>query len=203
MANEGVNNGRRRFLTATTAVVGAAGAAAGGYAFLSTWKPSARAQGAGAPVEVDISKLDLEPGARMTVQWRGKPVWIFKRNGEQLSALPTLDDRLADPKSDNADQTPAFAKNETRAIKPEIGVLVGICTHLGCSPLFVPELQPQAFDSEWKGGFYCPCHNSRFDLAGRVFSGVPAPSNLEVPPYHFAKTDANRIVVGVAPEEAA
>jgi ubiquinol-cytochrome c reductase iron-sulfur subunit len=197
MANEGVTYGRRRVLTATTAVVGAAGAAAGGYAFLSTWKPSARAQGAGAPVEVDISKLDLEPGARMIVQWRGKPVWIFKRNGEQLSALPTLDDRLADPKSDNVDQ------NETRAIKPEIGVLVGICTHLGCSPLFVPELQPQAFDSEWKGGFYCPCHNSRFDLAGRVFSGVPAPSNLEVPPYHFDKANANRVVVGIAPEEAA
>jgi ubiquinol-cytochrome c reductase iron-sulfur subunit len=203
MANEGVNNGRRRFLTATTAVVGAVGAAAGGYAFLSTWKPSARAQGAGAPVEVDISKLDLEPGARMIVQWRGKPVWIFKRTGEQLGVLPSLDDRLADPASDNVDQTPAFAKNETRAIKPEIGVLVGICTHLGCSPLFVPELQPQAFDSEWKGGFYCPCHNSRFDLAGRVFAGVPAPSNLEVPPYHFDKANANRIVVGIAPEEAA
>jgi ubiquinol-cytochrome c reductase iron-sulfur subunit len=203
MANEGVNNGRRRFLTATTAVVGAAGAGAAGYAFLATWKPSARAQGAGAPVEVDISKLDLEPGARMTVQWRGKPVWIFKRNGEQLGALPTLNDRLADPASDNVDQTPAFAKNETRAIKPEIGVLVGICTHLGCSPLFKPELQPENFDSEWKGGFYCPCHNSRFDLAGRVYSGVPAPSNLEVPPYHFDKANANRIVVGVAPEEAA
>jgi ubiquinol-cytochrome c reductase iron-sulfur subunit len=203
MANEGVNNGRRRFLTATTAVVGAAGAGAAGYAFLATWKPSARAQGAGAPVEVDISKLDLEPGARMIVQWRGKPVWIFKRTGEQLSALATLDGRLADPKSENVDQTPAFAKNETRAIKPEIGVLVGICTHLGCSPLFKPELQPENFDSEWKGGFYCPCHNSRFDLAGRVYSGVPAPSNLEVPPYHFDKVNADRIVVGVAPEGAA
>lgn len=203
MANEGVNTGRRRFLTATTAVVGAVGAGAAGYAFMSTWKPSARAQGAGAPVEVDISKLDQEPGMRMIVQWRGKPVWIFKRNGAQLEALPTLDGRLADPQSDNADQTPAFAKNETRSLKPELGVLVGICTHLGCSPLFVPELQPQAFDSEWAGGFYCPCHNSRFDLAGRVFSGVPAPSNLEVPPYHFDKADANRIVVGIAPGEAA
>jgi ubiquinol-cytochrome c reductase iron-sulfur subunit len=203
MANEGVNNGRRRFLTASTAVVGAVGAGAAGYAFLATWKPSARAQSAGAPVEVDISKLDLEPGARMIVQWRGKPVWIFKRNDEQLAALPSLDVRLSDPKSDNPDQTPAFAKNETRSLKPEIGVLVGICTHLGCSPLFVPELQPQAFDSEWKGGFYCPCHNSRFDLAGRVFSGVPAPSNLAVPPYHFDKANANRIVVGIAPEETA
>jgi ubiquinol-cytochrome c reductase iron-sulfur subunit len=203
MANEGINNGRRRFLTATTAVVGAAGAAAGGYAFLASWKPSARAQSAGAPVVVDISKLDLEPGARMIVQWRGKPVWIFKRTGEQLGALPSLNARLADPDSTNADQTPAFARNETRSLKPEIGVLVGICTHLGCSPLFVPELQPQAFDSEWKGGFYCPCHNSRFDLAGRVFSGVPAPSNLEVPPYHFDTTNPDRIVVGIAPEGAA
>lgn len=203
MANEGVNNGRRRFLTATTVAVGAVGAAAGGYAFLSSWKPSARAQGAGAPVEVDISKLDSEPGARMTIQWRGKPVWIFKRNDEQLGALPSLDARLADPNSDNADQTPAFAKNETRALNPQIGVLVGICTHLGCSPLFVPELEPQAFDSEWKGGFYCPCHNSRFDLAGRVFSGMPAPTNLEVPPYHFDKANPSRVVVGIAPEDAA
>ena len=203
MANEGVNNGRRRFLTATTAVVGAMGAAAGGYAFLATWKPSARAQSAGAPVEVDISRLAREPGARMTVQWRGKPVWIFQRNAEQLAVLPLLADRLSDPDSDNLDQTPAFAKNEARSIKPEIGVLVGICTHLGCSPLFVPELQPQAFDSEWKGGFYCPCHNSRFDLAGRVFSGVPAPSNLEVPPHHFDAANPNRIIVGVAPGETA
>lgn len=202
MANEGVNNGRRRFLTATTAVVGAAGAAAGGYAFLSTWKPSARAQGAGAPVEVDISKLDLEPGARMIVQWRGKPVWIFKRNGEQLSALPTLDDRLADPKSDNVDQTPAFAKNEARTIKGKenIAVIVGLCTHLGCSPSYVPEMLPQPFDAEWKGGFYCPCHQSRFDLAGRVYQGVPAPSNLEIPPYHYS--DENTVVIGVAPEGA-
>ena len=203
MANEGVNNGRRRFLTATTAVVGAVGAAGVGYAFLATWKPSARAQSAGAPVEVDISRLALEPGARMIVQWRGKPVWIFQRTPEQLEVLPSLAERLSDPNSENADQTPAFARNEARAIKPEIGVLVGICTHLGCSPLFVPELQPQAFDSEWKGGFYCPCHNSRFDLAGRVFSGVPAPSNLEVPPYHFDAADANRIIVGVAPGETA
>lgn len=203
MANEGVNNGRRRFLTASTAVVGAVGAGAVGYAFLATWKPSARAQSAGAPVEVDISRLAQEPGARMTVQWRGKPVWIFQRTDEQLAVLPSLAERLSDPDSENVDQTPAFAKNGTRSLKPEIGVLVGICTHLGCSPLFVPELEPQAFDSEWKGGFYCPCHNSRFDLAGRVFSGVPAPSNLPVPPHHFDKANANRIVVGIAPEEAA
>ena len=201
MANEEVNNGRRRFLTVTTAVVGAAGVAGAAVPFFASWKPSARAQVAGAPVEVNIGKLENEPGMRMIVQWRGKPVWIFKRTPEQLAALPTLDDRLRDPKSDNPDQTPAFAKNEARAIKPDIAVIVGIRTHLGCVPGYVPEMLPQPFDAQWKGGFYCPCHQSRFDLAGRVFQGVPAPSNLEVPPYHFV--DDNNIVVGVAPNGAA
>lgn len=193
MANDEVNSGRRRFLTTTTAVVGAVGVGFAAIPFVTSWKPSARAQVAGAPVEVDISKL--EPGMRIIQQWRGKPVWIFKRTPEQLSALPTLDGRLRDPKSDNPDQTPSFAKNEGRSRKPEIAVLVGICTHLGCSPLYVPELVPQAYDAEWKGGFYCPCHQSRFDLAGRVFEGVPAPSNLEVPPYYFI--DDNHIMVGL------
>jgi ubiquinol-cytochrome c reductase iron-sulfur subunit len=201
MANEEVNNGRRRFLTATTAVVGAAGVAGAAVPFFASWKPSARAQVAGAPVEVNIGKLENEPGMRMIVQWRGKPVWIFKRTPEQLAALPTLDGNLRDPKSDNPDQTPEFAKNAARAIKPEIAVIVGICTHLGCVPGYVPEMLPQPFDAQWKGGFYCPCHQSRFDLAGRVYQGVPAPSNLEVPPYHFV--DDNNIVVGVAPNGAA
>ncbi|KFN44983.1 ubiquinol-cytochrome c reductase iron-sulfur subunit [Arenimonas oryziterrae] len=201
MANDEANLGRRRFLTATTAVVGAVGVGLAAVPFISSWKPSARAQVAGAPVEVDISKIDNEPGMRMIVQWRGKPVWIFKRNAEQLKVLPTLDGRLKDPKSDNADQTPAFAKNEARAIKPELAVIVGICTHLGCSPGYVPEMVPQAYDPEWKGGFYCPCHQSRFDLAGRVFQGVPAPANLEVPPYHFV--DDTHLIVGVAPQGAA
>ena len=201
MANEEVNTGRRRFLTATTAVVGAVGVGFAAVPFLASWKPSARAQVAGAPVDVNIAKLENEPGMRMIVQWRGKPVWIFKRTPEQLAALPTLDDRLRDPKSDNPDQTPACAKNEARAIKPDIAVIVGICTHLGCVPGYVPEMLPQPFDAQWKGGFYCPCHQSRFDLAGRVFQGVPAPSNLEVPPYHFI--DDTHLVVGVAPEGAA
>ncbi|KAA2284811.1 ubiquinol-cytochrome c reductase iron-sulfur subunit [Arenimonas fontis] len=201
MANQGVNSGRRRFLTASTAVVGAVGAGFAAVPFISSWKPSARAQTAGAPVVVDISKIDLEPGMRMIVQWRGKPVWIFKRTQEQLAALPGLDERLRDPSSENADQTPGFARNGYRSIKPEIAVMVGICTHLGCSPSYVPEMLPQPYDSQWQGGFYCPCHNSRFDLAGRVFQGVPAPSNLEVPPYHFQ--DDNHIVVGVPPEGAA
>ena len=201
MANEEVNTGRRRFLTATTAVVGAVGVGFAAVPFLASWKPSARAQVAGAPVDVNIAKLENEPGMRMIVQWRGKPVWIFKRTPEQLAALPTLDDRLRDPKSENPEQTPAFAKNEARAIKPDIAVIVGICTHLGCVPGYVPEMLPQPFDAQWKGGFYCPCHQSRFDLAGRVFQGVPAPANLEVPPYHFV--DDTHLVVGVAPEGAA
>ena len=201
MANEEVNTGRRRFLTATTAVVGAVGVGFAAVPFLASWKPSARAQVAGAPVDVNIAKLENEPGMRMIVQWRGKPVWIFKRTPEQLAALPTLDDRLRDPKSENPEQTPAFAKNEARAIKPDIAVIVGICTHLGCVPGYVPEMLPQPFDAQWKGGFYCPCHQSRFDLAGRVYEGVPAPANLEVPPYHFV--DDTHLVVGVAPEGAA
>jgi ubiquinol-cytochrome c reductase iron-sulfur subunit len=199
MANEGVNTGRRRFLTGTTAVVGALGVAGASVPFVLSFKPSARAQTAGAPVVVDISKL--EEGQRLIQPWRGKPVWIFRRTTEQLAALPSLDGRLKDAKSDNEDQTPKFAKNEARAIKPEIAVIVGICTHLGCSPLYVPEMLPQPYDAEWKGGFYCPCHQSRFDLAGRVFDGVPAPANLEIPPYHYL--DDNHIQVGVAPAGAA
>jgi ubiquinol-cytochrome c reductase iron-sulfur subunit len=197
MANE-VNHGRRRFLTVTTAVVGAVGAAGAAVPFFNSWKPSERAQSAGAPVEVDISKL--EPGQRIIAQWRGMPVWIFRRSPEQLAALKTLDNQLVDPNSDNSDQTPEFAKNAQRAIKPDVAVIVGICTHLGCSPLYVPEMVPQAFDDKWQGGFFCPCHQSRFDLAGRVYSGVPAPSNLRVPPYNFVSD--NLIMVGVAPGEA-
>jgi ubiquinol-cytochrome c reductase iron-sulfur subunit len=196
-----VNTGRRRFLTVTTAVVGAVGVAGLAVPFARSWLPSAEALLAGAPVDVDISKLDNEPGMFMRVMWRGKPVFLFKRTPEQLALLPGLDDRLRDPKSDNAEQTPAFAKNEHRSIRPELGVLVGICTHLGCVPLHKPEVQPQPFDPNWKGGFFCPCHNSRYDLAGRVFQGVPAPANLEVPPYMFV--DATHLVVGTAPAGAA
>ena len=200
MANDEVHSGRRRFLTATTAVVGAVGVGFVAIPFVSSWKPSARAQVAGAPVEVDISKIDNEPGMRMIVQWRGKPVWIFKRSPEQLGALPALEGQLRDPKSDNPEQTPEFAKNEARSIKPELAVIVGICTHLGCVPGYVPEMLPQPFDAKWQGGFYCPCHQSRFDLAGRVYSGVPAPSNLEIPPYHYV--DNTHLVIGVAPKGA-
>jgi ubiquinol-cytochrome c reductase iron-sulfur subunit len=199
MANQDVNPGRRRFLTATTAVVGGAGAAVAAIPFIKSWQPSARAQVAGAPVTEDIGKLEV--GQRLVVQWRGQPVWIIRRTPEMLAALPSQDPRLRDPKSENPEQQPDYARNAHRSIKPEIAVLVGTCTHLGCSPLFRPELVPQPFDNDWKGGFYCPCHNSRFDLAGRVYEGVPAPTNLKVPPYRFI--DENRIEIGVNPEGAA
>ena len=164
----------------------------------SMGQPSARAKLAGAPVEVDISKL--EPGQRLIEQWRGQPVWIVRRTPETLAQLKTIEGRLQDPQSEQPQQ-PAYAQNEYRSIKPDVLVLVGICTHLGCSPMFKPELVAQPFDPEWKGGFFCPCHGSRFDLAGRVFAGVPAPTNLKVPPYKFV--DDNHIVIGVDPDKAA
>ena len=201
MANQEVNSGRRRFLTLTTAVVGAVGVAGAAVPFARSWLPSVEALLAGGPVDVDISKLGAEPGMFMRVKWRGQPVFIFRRSADQLAVLPSLDSQLADPKSEVTDQTPAFAKNSSRSIKPEIGVLVGICTHLGCVPMHVPEVQPQPYDSNWKGGFFCPCHGSRYDLAGRVYKNVPAPKNLEVPPYRFI--DDSHIVIGEAPKGAA
>lgn len=195
MANEGINKGRRRFLTATTSVVGGAGAALAVVPFVKSWEPSARAKSAGAPVEADISKI--EPGQKVTFEWRGLPVFVVHRTPEQLGSLADVDGRLKDPGSENADQQPEYAQNENRSIKPEWLVLVGICTHLGCVPDFFPELKPEPFDPQWEGGFYCPCHKSRFDMAGRVFDGVPAPANLPVPPYHFV--DDTHIVIGVDP----
>ena len=191
MATEGVDLNKRRFLTNTTAVVGAVGAGFVAVPFVASWMPSERAKTAGAPVEVDISKL--QAGQKVTVEWRGKPVWVVNRTERMLEDLPTLDDRLRDPKSEN-DQQPPYARNEYRSIKKEYLVLVGICTHLGCSPTYRPEVAPADLGPEWKGGFFCPCHGSKFDLAGRVFQGVPAPLNLVVPPYTY-KTD-NIIVVG-------
>ncbi len=199
MANQGVNQGRRRFLTVSTAVVGAVGAGFAAVPFIKSWLPSARAEAAGAPVLTDVSKL--EPGQKMTVEWRGKPVFVFKRTKEMIDLLPKQDPRLRDPDSDVESQQPAFAKNTYRSIKPEIMVLVAICTHLGCVPEYVPEIGPQPYDSEWAGGLYCPCHKSRFDLAGRVYQGVPAPTNLVVPPYHFP--DEHHVLIGVGPKEAA
>ncbi len=196
MADQGVNHGRRRFLTATTAVVGGVGGVFAAVPFVKSWQPSAQAKTAGAPVLQDISKL--EPGQRLTTKWRGQPVWIIRRTPEVLAALSSLDKQLLDPDSlVNPEQQPAYAANASRAIRPEIAVIIGVCTHLGCAPSFVPEMTPQEFDGEWKGGFFCPCHGSRFDMAGRVYKNVPAPRNLRVPPYHFV--DDNMIEIGVDP----
>ena len=194
-----VDAGRRRFLTASTAVVGAVGVAGASVPFIKSWFPSARAKLAGAPVIADIS--GLQEGQRLIFEWRGQPIWIVKRSKAMLEAMGGHDAQLRDPKSENADQQPKYAVNATRSIKPEISVLVGLCTHLGCSPEMKAEIRPEPFDAEWKGGYFCPCHKSKFDMAGRVYQGVPAPTNLPVPPHHFA--DDNTIVIGVDPEGSA
>jgi ubiquinol-cytochrome c reductase iron-sulfur subunit len=191
---EAIDKGRRQLLTAATTITGVAGVAFAAVPFLSSWKPSARAKALGAPVEIDISKLD--PGAMLKIEWRGKPVLIVRRTPEMLKSLGNHDARLADPASDNSRQ-PDYAKNPARAIKPEYLVLVGVCTHLGCLPQnrFAPGASADGvLTADWPGGFFCPCHGSKFDLAGRVFAGVPAPVNLEVPPYSFA--DDAHIVIG-------
>jgi ubiquinol-cytochrome c reductase iron-sulfur subunit len=200
MANEVVDHGRRRFLTATTAVVGGIGIVSAAVPFIKSWEPSARAKAAGAPVTQSLAKI--EAGQMLSVSWRGLPVFVLNRTKAQLDTLPMVDSRLVDPKSDGASsgQQPKYAQNEGRSIKPEWLVIVGICTHLGCVPEFVPEIKPEPFDPDWKGGFFCPCHKSRYDLAGRVFNGVPAPKNLQVPPYHFI--DDSTIQIGVDPKEA-
>lgn len=182
-----VDKKRRRMLIGATAVVGAVGTAGFATPLLISWMPSARAKAAGAPVEVNISKI--EPGQLVRVIWRGKPVWFVRRSEETLANLPSNDALLVDPGSSVDTQQPAYAKNADRSIKPEMLVLVGICTHLGCSPTYRPELAPADLGPKWKGGFYCPCHGSRFDLAGRVFKNVPAPTNLVVPPYYFKSDD--------------
>jgi ubiquinol-cytochrome c reductase iron-sulfur subunit len=182
MSNQGVDPGRRRFLTLTTTVVGSAGAAAAVWPFLASLKPSERAKALGAPVTVDIGKV--EPGQRITVAWRGKPVWIVRRTEEMLKSLPKIVGELRDPDS-NEEQQPTYAKNKTRSIKEDVLVMVGSCTHLGCSPTFRPDHPAPEIHSNWLGGFFCPCHGSMFDLAGRVYKGVPAPLNLAVPPHRY------------------
>ena len=159
--------------------------------FVASWNPSAKAKAAGAPVKASIGKL--EPGQRMTIEWRGKPVWVIRRTQEMLDNIEKLDDELRDPLSKEPQQ-PDYVEGIFRSTKPEYAIIVGICTHLGCSPQFVPEVKPQEFDENWVGGFFCPCHGSRFDLAGRVFKGVPAPKNLEIPPYRYL--DDQTVVIG-------
>jgi ubiquinol-cytochrome c reductase iron-sulfur subunit len=182
MSGDEVDIRKRRFLTAAATVVGGVGAVYAAVPFLASWLPSERAKAAGAPVQADISKL--ESGQMIRVQWRGKPVWVVRRTEEMLEALPGLNPSLRDPESTEPQQ-PEYCQNIDRSIKPHILVAVGICTHLGCSPTFIPEAMPQPYDPNWKGGFFCPCHGSRFDLAGRVFKGVPAPLNLEIPPHKY------------------
>ena len=185
-----VNKTRRNLVIATCAVGGAAGVAAA-VPFAASWLPSERAKAGGAPIVADISAL--EPGQSMTVEWRSKPVWIIRRTKEMLDSLPSVDAKLSDPASDVPMQ-PEYAKNEFRSIKPEVLVLVGICTHLGCSPQSKPAEDKTEMGADWTGGFLCPCHGSKFDLAGRVYKGAPAPVNLEVPKYTYLSN--TRILIG-------
>lgn len=182
---------RRRFLTLATTVVGGLGTAGAAWPFLASLKPSERAKALGAPVTVDISKL--EAGQKINVAWRSKPVWIVRRTPEMLASLGAVSAELADAGNEQ-NQQPEYAKNEARAIKPEVLVMIGSCTHLGCSPTYRPDHPAPEVDANWQGGFYCPCHGSKFDLSGRVYKGVPAPTNLVVPPHRYA--DANTIVIG-------
>ena len=177
MSSDEVDNNRRRFLTAGTMVVGAIGTVAVAVPFAKSWNPSARARTAGAPVEADISKL--QPGQQIIVKWRGKPVWIVRRDDKALETLAKVEDELRDPESDESIQ-PEYAHNQYRSRKPEYLIMEGICTHLGCSPTYRPEIT-----ADFQGGFFCPCHGSKFDFAGRVYQGVPAPTNLTVPPHYF------------------
>ncbi len=191
MSTDSVNNGKRRFLVASTSVVGAVGVGFVAVPFLASWMPSERAKNAGAPIEADVSRL--EEGRMMTVEWQSKPVWIVRRSEKTLANLEESTDQLRDPASENVDQQPEYAQNMYRSIKPEFLVLVGICTHLGCSPTFRPDIAPADLGEDWLGGFFCPCHSSKFDMAGRVYSGVPAPTNLVVPPHYYV-TDTTIIV---------
>jgi len=185
MSDTPIDSSKRTWLIAS-GCAGAVGGVATAVPFVSTFQPSEKAKAAGAAVEVDISAL--KPGEKMTAEWRGKPVWIVRRTPEQLKDLPTIDDQLADPKSERKPNefTPVYARNGHRSIKPEIFVAVGICTHLGCSPSdkFATGAQP-SLPADWKGGFLCPCHGSTFDMAGRVFKNKPAPDNLEIPPHMY------------------
>jgi ubiquinol-cytochrome c reductase iron-sulfur subunit len=186
-----VDRSKRRFLLAVTSAAGGVAAAGVAVPFVASMLPSQRAKAAGAPVEVDIGKV--EPGMMISVEWRGKPVWIVHRTKEMLDDLAKLDAKLTDPKSEASAQ-PSYAKNPHRSIKPEYLVAVGICTHLGCSPTFRKDKAPADLGADWLGGFYCPCHGSRFDLAARVYSGVPAPSNLEIPPHTYLSD--TRLLIG-------
>ncbi len=185
-----INTTRRNMLTAATGVMGAVGATFVAVPFVGSWLPSEKAKAAGAPVDVNVSKL--QPGQMLTVSWRGKPVWVVRRTPDMLKTLPTLVGLLRDESSESSEQ-PAYAKNEFRSAKPEFLVVVGVCTHLGCAPLYRPAVNSADMAPNWRGGFFCPCHGSSFDLAGRVFQGVPAPTNLVIPPHNFLTDSIVRI----------
>jgi ubiquinol-cytochrome c reductase iron-sulfur subunit len=191
MSEEGVDTSKRWFLTISATVAGSLGAGIAAVPLISSMNPSLAARAAGAPVDVDISKL--EPGQLIRVLWRGKPVWVLNRSRESLDALPSLESKLRDPLSKESIQ-PEDAKNPLRSKRQDIFVALGVCTHLGCSPTYRPDLAPLDLGAEWLGGFFCPCHGSRFDLAGRVYKGVPAPTNLEVPPHRYASD--TRLIIG-------
>lgn len=196
MSNAPVNSGRRKFLTLTTGVVGGIGAAAVAVPFVKSWSPSEKAKAAGAPVSVDVSKI--QPGQLIRVEWRGKPVWVVSRTPKVIEELATLDSQLRDPKSAEPQQ-PDYITAANRSVKPELFVAVGICTHLGCSPTYLPD----TFNEQVEGvesGFFCPCHGSKFDLAGRVFQNVPAPLNLVIPPHYYISD--TQILIGLDKEGA-
>ena len=197
MSSDDVNKGRRRFLVATTSVVGGVGVGLAAIPFIKSWMPSAKAQAVGAPVEVNIGKL--KEGQLLKLQWRGQTVGVLRRTPEMVSNLANNDEVLADPQSAEADQ-PAYVQGEQRALNPEFLVINMHCTHLGCVPQMIPQVGPQPFDADWNGGFYCPCHKSKFDLSGRVYKGVPAPANLRIPPYSFL--DERTLIIGVSPQGA-
>ena len=196
MATDAIEDtGKRRFLLAATGVVGGIGVVAAATPFVMSFWPSERAKAAGAPVEVDISKV--EPGQKINLEWRGKVCWVVNRTPEMLASLPKLNATLLDPDSEQ-DQQPPYAKNEHRSVKEAIWVAVGICTHLGCSPTYRPDVAPADLGADWLGGFFCPCHQSKYDLAGRVYKGMPAPLNLVVPPHRYASDTV--VVIGEDPK---
>lgn len=182
MNDDGIDKSRRRFLTTTATVVGGVGAAATSVPFIASMTPSAKTKAIGAPVEVDLG--DLQPGERKIAQWQGKPVWILRRTNETLEQLANPGPQIRDPKSEE-NQQPEYARNEYRSIKPEYLIVLGLCTHLGCSPSYVAEEDEHDLGPEWKGGFFCPCHGTLFDLAGRVYKNFPAPTNLVIPPHKY------------------
>lgn len=194
MSNGDVNQGRRRFLIGATSVVGGVGVVGALVPFVASWQPSAKAEAAGAPVRVAIEKLEV--GQQITVSWRGKPVWVVRRGEEMLANITKLNDTVHDA----AENAPAYIEGEHRSLKPEIGVYVGICTHLGCVPSYRPEVAPADLGEDWLGGFFCPCHGTSYDLAGRVYNNQPAPLNLEVPPHRY-ESDVT-LVIGEDPENA-